>query len=1212
MFFNSVRLPDEVRIALEEERLVVFVGAGVSCPPPSNLPLFDGLASQIAGGKKVKPGTEDRFLGKLARENQTDVHAAAARIVFGEHTKPTVLHREILRLFGSAEKVRVVTTNFDDHFSVAARKLFRKKRLPEFSAPALPLGDDFTGLVYLHGSARIDPQKLVLTDKDFGTAYLTRGWARDFLVALFSKYTVLFVGYSHGDVTTTYLARGLNQSEVGQRRAMVSSDTDPEAREKWDHLEIPVVEYPIDPSHTENEHQALTDFFSQWADHAKESIFARSKRVNSLARALPPESDAESEYLRHCLAEFQLANEFCGAIRHPAWIGWMHDRGYFDSFFDDTAANAKVVHPHNVLAYWLCSYVRLRFPELLLDMIRSHRQRLNRGFSRTLARLLLVDQRKKPDPRFATWVSVLLSQGKDAADQSTWGHLLQVSRIPGHLGVAFRLFEMLTTPELCLEKGWGWRSLAEDAGDSNEQAKTTVDYSIKWPHESSRVLRKAWAETFEPHLPEIAEPLARILVGQFMHAYLLFHGVGETLKDYDRLSRGRSSIATHAQDELYFDKCFSCLIDILRSILDHWIVTNPPRARWHVEDWWSSGLPLLMRFAAYARSHDPQYDADERIEWVLANDLVFRSGMKKEVFDILASAYLEASQPVRRRLLGRIDGGYRGPGSKKMEEATRAYEKFNVLVWLRRSDPECPLVASAISEIHEAYPHFNEREHPGFDSWRSKARFVGPTDGFDLEQIVSEPPEQFVANLLNADSRGGSRDLRDHLQCLPKLFKQNREWSRGFVEALARQDVSNAEVWNGVFWAWRNSIETQDDWVWILDVLEMLPHESVIYEGVANLVAHGFEKWHSEWGDEFVDRAASLMERAWELCKGEKAAPSENYGDWLTTAINDVGGWVGEFWVHYCSHLRQRAAENWQGIPVSLRSNIVEALRGTTRIKTQARIALTPWIGYFFAWDHEFAVEHLLPLLDWERDPIVAQQSWSVLLDYKQGTSKELEDRLIPFYLQCAQQITGMLKGATEKSEQFDEETLQHLGQHLAVLAMQVISDPVESGFFRDFLPLLSDDVRGSLAWGMGNQLKELDDAECQKLWDTWLKRYLDLRLVGVPVALVTAETEHMLEWCLYLGPAFEEAVDRVTPMPQKSVFAYGILVDLATSPAVDQSPLAACRLANAALEAEDYPDLHDSLVTLHEKFENTIRRTPEFVRYEELLYQRGWRKKHG
>ncbi|HUR47841.1 MAG TPA: hypothetical protein VMZ27_18295 [Candidatus Saccharimonadales bacterium] len=63
MIFAGVRLPDQIRIALEEGRLVIFAGAGISVPPPSNLPLFNGLACRICGEIPVTSGKEDQVLG---------------------------------------------------------------------------------------------------------------------------------------------------------------------------------------------------------------------------------------------------------------------------------------------------------------------------------------------------------------------------------------------------------------------------------------------------------------------------------------------------------------------------------------------------------------------------------------------------------------------------------------------------------------------------------------------------------------------------------------------------------------------------------------------------------------------------------------------------------------------------------------------------------------------------------------------------------------------------------------------------------------------------------------------------------------------------------------------------------------------------------------------------------------------------------------------
>jgi len=1210
MIFNGVRLPDEIRIALEEERLVVFAGAGISVPPPSCLPLFNGLASQICGGKSVAPGREDRVLGKLARDG-TDVHGAAARILYNENTKPTQLHDEILRLFGAPDKVRVVTTNFDDHFSAVGQKRFRKGRLREFFAPALPLGDNFAGLVYLHGSARLNPRGMVLTDKDFGAAYLTRGWARDFLVPLFSKYTVLFVGYSHGDVTTTYLARGLNQAEIKPRWTLVSSEIQAEGREHWEHLEISVAEYPIDLNNAANPHQALTEFFAQWADHTQESIFLRSRRVMAIARALPPENPTVSEYLDYCLRHARLAQDFCEAIRHPAWVGWMHHHGYFNSFFEDTAASAHTENgAQTVVAHWLCSFVRRRYPDLFLDLIEKHHQRLTRGFSQMLARVLWSEHSKTPDPRFVEWVSILTSQGRGAVPDTYWAYLLTECRLPEHLGVALRLFEWLTTPEVHVQKSWDLSSLGIDAAAAAKPTRRKSEFSLKWPSEAKHWASKAWMTVFKPHLPEVAESLGQVVVKQLTHAHLLLRGLGRANERYDRLSWGRSSIAAHEQNDMPLEECFSCLVDILRDILLHWIQTAPPRARVQVQVWWGTGLPLLRRFATYARSVDPQYGADERIDWLLTHDLIFRSGMKKEVFDVLAAAYPSASITRRRRLLRRIEQGYRGPGSKKLEPDSLTYEKFNALVWLRRADGNCALVQKAIAEIQAVHPEFIEREYPNFDHWHGKGGFVDPKEGFNFDNILSEPPENYLNALRKVGDHSMPRGRWDYFSNLSTLFGRGKKWGQRFVEVLAHDAEADAQIWSAVFSAWRETIKTEEDWNWIFTIIEKLPGESAIYSGIANLIAHGIWNKEANLSDPTIDRAATLMERAWAVCSTDKDLPDDSYRKWLDSAINHVGGWIAEFWVHYCSRLRHRLGKKWDGIPAPLKDKIVEALGGTTRVKVYARIALTPWIGYLFEWDREFAIGHLLPLLDWQRDPIVAQQTWSVLLNFNQGTSPELETQLMPYYRQVADRVTTMLKGATEKSEQFDAHALQNLGYSLAGLAMRIIPDPLESAFFRDFLPLLPVEVRGALAQGMDHHLEQLDDAGREKLWERWLKRYLDLRLVGVPIALSVVETKHMLEWCLHLGPVFPQAVERVRKMPQKAVFAFSVVEDLLKNPVLEKFPLDACRLVTVALQAEDYPHLHDSLLKLHQKFKDTIAGTPEFTTYEELLYLRGWKRK--
>jgi len=1210
MIFADVKLPDEIRIALEEGRLVIFAGAGVSMPPPSSLPSFNGLAAEICG-VPVEKGKEDKALGKAAR-NGTLVHPAVARRLYNSKTHPTELHKQILRLFGTAKRVRIVTTNFDDHFSAAARTVFKKEQVAEYYAPALPLGDDFDGIVYLHGSARVKPQSMILTDKDFGAAYLARGWARDFLVYLFSNFTVLFVGYSHNDVTINYLARGMNQAEVKRRWALVSSDLQPDETENWKHLEINVQQYPIKPNNTLNKHSSLTDFFTGWAKHTKESIFDRSKRVKKIASALPPESETDSEYLDYCLHHPQLANDFCIEIRQPAWIGWMNSKGYFTNLFGDTAIlDAKSTRDHErVIGNWLSIYVRKRFPEQLLELIQDHHQRLTPLFSQLLGSALWASDKNKPDPYFATWVSLLLSQGEQALQQSMWAYLLQKCKIPQHSSVALRLFELLTEPRLHLRKHFDFPEIVIETKKKRKKKARKIDREVTWSRESPYWLNEAWQKVFQQNLAHIAEPLVLVVTKQLTFAHLLLRSEHRASETFDLLSWERKSIAPHEQNDDSIYECLSVLVNAARDILDYWYKNDSARAKAQAQAWWSSKVPLLRRLAAYGVNVAPEMSADERLDWLLKNDLLFGFGMKKEVFDILATSYPHASESAKEKLLRRIEIGHKGKARKNLDSETIAYEKFNVLIWLRRNDSKCELVNAAIDRIKTIHPQFGEREHPDFDGWMGKGGFIDPKEGFNFDQILAEPPGSYLAELQKAAENSMHRDKWSYQENLKTLFSRNKEWGKGFMAALAKAEGVTVDIWNGVFWAWRDAIKIEEDWEWILGVLETAPENQAVFAGIAGLISNGIFKQGLKFSDAIIARAVGLMDKAWDICSRSDVAPDDSFHEWLTSAINHEGGWIGEFWVHYCNHLRERAGDKWVGIPDTLKSKMQEALKGTSRVKVYARIAMTPWMGYIFVWDKQFAVQNFLPLLDWKRSAVVAQQTWSVLLNYRQGgTSVEMEKQLIPYYEQFADRMTGMLKDATEQSEQFGHHALQNLGFYLAGLAMWVLPKPVESGFFRDFLPRLPEKVRGSLAQGMGNCLEAMSPEKVSEIWSTWLREYLDSRLIGVPVALSIEETKAIVDWCLYLGDAFPEAVQRILQMPLKSVFAVGIFDKLQKNPVLDKFPHDTCGYVNALMKAEEYPILHESLLALHKRFKQTISDTPEFDGFEELLYLRGWKK---
>lgn len=80
---SEVEIPDELFDNLEQGKLVLFVGAGVSMKGKSNLPNFDDLVDEIAEAvyveKREITEPHDYYLGKVAKTK--DVHQVAQDLV---------------------------------------------------------------------------------------------------------------------------------------------------------------------------------------------------------------------------------------------------------------------------------------------------------------------------------------------------------------------------------------------------------------------------------------------------------------------------------------------------------------------------------------------------------------------------------------------------------------------------------------------------------------------------------------------------------------------------------------------------------------------------------------------------------------------------------------------------------------------------------------------------------------------------------------------------------------------------------------------------------------------------------------------------------------------------------------------------------------------------------------------------------------------------
>lgn len=318
-------IPDALLQAHEEGRVVFFCGAGISYP--AGLPGFKGLVNEIyrlngttlsdIEREAYERGQFDATLDLL--ERRLPGQRLAVRRALAQALKPMLRRKgatdtqaALLRLARSREgAVRLVTTNFDRIFHVAAKRT--GQAFQAYAAPMLPIPKNsrWDGLVYLHGllpekSDDTALNRLVVTSGDFGLAYLTERWAARFVSELFRNYVVCFVGYSINDPVLRYMMDALAADRMlGEvtPQAWALGDCEPGQEHRktieWEAKGVTPILYKV--SAGSHDHSALHQTLHAWADTYRDGVLGKERIVVSHALARPQDSTQQDDFVGRML-----------------------------------------------------------------------------------------------------------------------------------------------------------------------------------------------------------------------------------------------------------------------------------------------------------------------------------------------------------------------------------------------------------------------------------------------------------------------------------------------------------------------------------------------------------------------------------------------------------------------------------------------------------------------------------------------------------------------------------------------------------------------------------------------------------------------------------------------------------------------------------------------------------------------------------------------
>ncbi|WP_198166764.1 DUF4020 domain-containing protein [Mycobacterium sherrisii] len=1069
MRIRGVEFPAGLIDAHKAGELVLFVGAGASMGAPSSLPGFQKLVEltrdeadlyEIIGDVSKAP--LDEVMGRMEDAPYLiKVHERVAHHIGDPNSQPNDAHAAIAQL-ASTGSPRIVVTNYDEHLTKSL-----SPSVPHYFAPALPMGDNFEGVVYLHGALSRGADSLIVTDRDFGRAYLTDAWAARFVERMFTRYTVLFIGYSHNDVIMKYLARGLGR--VKERFILTPYPGD----RLWAQLGITPVEYKKGPDGP-SAHDALWNALDGWAFDAGMRLLDHQERVKRLVSLqVPPLNPEDNSYLESIVVDEGTVRIFTDHARDPAWLWWAAEKPCFRTLFDQRPGTPDVIVEQ--LAFWFAEYfVTEEQSGIALAIVFNAGGHLGPDLAFAVSRRL--NQLPTPCPtELRPW---LLLAVRDARNQRSdfFDFLLSSASWTDDPDTALYLFTHLTEPQSYLMPGFLDASRVEVGvrGD---------DY---W-------LREAWKKVFLPNLSDAAAKLLPVIDQHLRQAYLeLVIAQGPNAAAWS--SYGRTAIEPHPSDQ--FPGPLGFLIDAARDCIESLLNTAVPQANTQLDSWAATDILLLRRLAVHGWIERHDISAAEKVAWLQTRSWLFDSGLSHEIFRLLAEALPAIDADDTKALVDII------AAAANTNESVRARAAY-ILTHIGRHSPNPTSAHEALAAITAAHPELQPPERIEADGADAAASDAAPTTPDEFHSKLAADAPAIRELLIQYESKQDRFDAPEWFLMGQLLGEVVGQWPTDGFAVLDAVGADHPGISQAVIYGWGRA--TLDD-VTAQQVLTRIGQLELrqLVHAIARMLCSRSTDWRS------IPASRAVAVECWTSIPIDTPSALEG-GDWTDRAGNHPAGLLAEYWILSVEAEWNTAPDAWNGLTTEVAQHLDRMLDTNDTRGEMAQVMVANSIRFLHEADAAWCERNVLPLLRWD-DEERARRAWGGYLSRGGWTDELLSAGLLPLFLD-----TVAHRGKLEKRRGW------RLLEQLAEIAVYAERNPRE--WLSEFIQKATLTTRVEWAEQVAHTLRNAQSDLVELQWRRWIHEYWEGRVEGRLTTMTTEEASAMAEWVLYLTDSQEEAI---------------------------------------------------------------------------------------